>query len=182
MRLFKWLRWLTLLLILMGVVVLFLRNPQLVAGWLRQLWEAIVELCRNGFGLSGRRSQADPIEPETSRPQRPFAAFADPFRQGGAPKMRAEALVQYSFAALEAWAREQGIPRAPQQTCVEFCRSVARRFPELATEARQLGYDYAHIAYGHRGSMAAFHPQKRALRNLWRKMRAMHAPSPTAQA
>ena len=58
--------------------------------------------------LFGRSATADevPDEPRRVSPPRPFAAFADPFGDGTADGRDDEDLTRYSFAALEAWARQ----------------------------------------------------------------------------
>ena len=45
-------------------------------------------------------------------------------------------VVEHSFAALEAWAAEHGVPRAEQQTAAEFARHVAHASPAVGQHAQ----------------------------------------------
>ena len=72
-----------------------------------------------------------------------FADFADPFATGTASRYSAAQLVQYSFEALEAWAREHGCPRQPDQTAYEFAQHLAAHRQNLEQGARQLAALYS---------------------------------------
>ena len=78
---------------------------------------------------------------------RQFADFTDPFASGMAATWPPEELVRYTFAALEAWARDHGCPRQPEQTPHEFARCLASNLSPLADEARRLADLYCQVAY-----------------------------------
>jgi len=57
----------------------------------------------------------------------------DPFAAGMAGRYRPEELVRYTFEALEAWARDNGHSRLPDQTPHEFARCLAGEVSSWAT-------------------------------------------------
>ncbi len=100
-------------------------------------------------------------------PPSPFASFADPFASGAAGRLSPEELVRYSFEAFEAWSREHGCPRGPEQTPHELARDVARLNAFIAADARHLADAYSRAAYGR----ARLDDNAReAMRQLWRQM------------
>ena len=86
--------------------------------------------------------------------------------------MKPETLVVYTFEALQAWAREHGMERDPDQTPLEFAGTLSRRFPELAAPVAQAGQLYAQVAYA---SATPSRKQVGELQSLWRAL-ARHAP------
>jgi hypothetical protein len=100
-------------------------------------------------------------------PHAPFSSFADPFASRVAGRYSAEELVRYSFEAFEAWSREHGCPREPDQTPHEMAREVGRLNAFIAADARNIAELYARAAYG-RGSLPATCTAQ--LRELWGKM------------
>jgi hypothetical protein len=102
--------------------------------------------------LAGWRSvfagqKEKPAAPEAQIRLKSFAEYADPFATGLADRYSPEELVRYSFEALEAWGRDNGIPRDPDQTVHEFSRAVAAIADYLAGSARQLADLYSRAAY-----------------------------------
>src|SRR5262249_20412397 len=96
---------------------------------------------------------AENVALEGATPQpRPFAAFRNPFRDGSAAKRSPQELVRYSFAALQAWAWEQGLARADDETPLEFPRRLGAERPALDDDARQLAFLFARVVYA-RGSL-----------------------------
>jgi hypothetical protein len=101
-------------------------------------------------GLWGRRKAhalaAD--EPQQIRvPPAPFSTFADPFASGVAGRYSINELIRYSFEAFEAWSREHGCPRQPDQTPHELARDVGQLNAYIAADARRLAELYARAAY-----------------------------------
>ncbi|OHB81702.1 MAG: hypothetical protein A2V98_00980, partial [Planctomycetes bacterium RBG_16_64_12] len=78
---------------------------------------------------------------------RRFADFADPFASGMADRCSPDELVRYSFEALEAWAREHGWPRGPEQTPHEFAQEIGARVSSLSQDVRRLADLYCRVAY-----------------------------------
>jgi hypothetical protein len=105
-------------------------------------------------------------------PLAPFSSYADPFISGREPRQSTDVLVKYSFEAFEAWSREHGCQREPEQTPHELARDVARLNSFIASEARTIAELYARAAYskGELPSAAAGN-----LRQLWQKMQSHSA-------
>jgi hypothetical protein len=78
--------------------------------------------------------------------------------------MSPAALVVYTFQALEAWAREMGLPREPFETPVEFATRLSAEFPPLGPGIRHLAETYARIAYARNLTVAVQYP---LLEQLW---------------
>ncbi|MGO9108500.1 MAG: DUF4129 domain-containing protein [Thermoguttaceae bacterium] len=124
--------------------------------------------------LHRRRKTAQPPAEGTSGPAplRPFADFVDPFATGMADRLSADQLVQYTFEALEAWARESGCPRIPEQTPHEFARNTGRREESLRHPAIRLADLYCEAAYAP-GRLQISNMQP--LKELWQSLRAVYA-------
>ena len=119
-----------------------------LASRLNQFIQAILDFWRGLFGGSGGEGGdgADETSGERSVRRR-FADFTDPFSAGTAGSYRPEELVRYTFEALEAWARDRGHPREPEQTPHEFAHGLVEHAPTLAGHAAQLADLYCHAAY-----------------------------------
>jgi hypothetical protein len=147
----KWIT-LTILAIVLALVVLWFVARHLggASEWARKLAEALAALWRSLFGGSAPDSE-DVVESVVvqERP-RPFADFRNPFTDGSAAGRSPDELVRYSFAALEAWAFEQDLPRRPDETPLEFGDRLAAGVPDLADAGRRLTGLYARLAYARR--------------------------------
>ena len=64
--------------------------------------------------------------------------FPNPFDTGSARSWTAQELVRYTFAALQAWARERELGRQVGETAQEFAERVAGEVPPLEEGARRL--------------------------------------------
>ncbi|MEX0678456.1 MAG: DUF4129 domain-containing protein [Pirellulales bacterium] len=129
---------------------------------LRALWDALLGRRRD-YGVA-----ADLVL-EIKIPASPFSSFADPFTSGLAGRSSIEELVRYSFEAFEAWSREHGCARQPEQTPHELARDVARLNSFIAAEARHIAELYARAAYA-KGALPEGSTEQ--LRQLWRKMQS----------
>ena len=133
------------------------RKRREIAQAIREIIEQIREFLGRLFG--GRSAKpANETDDETVKasgpPARAFASFADPFAIGKARSMPADEVVRYTFEAFEAWAREHGFPRSPDQTPMELIRQAIPKQSPLQTEARQLARLYNEAAYAP-GSVSA---------------------------
>lgn len=131
--------------------------------------------------LAGKSASASTAETEL-REQTPrfrsFAEYSNPFRDGRATMMAPGEVVAYSFAAFEAWARENGMPREAEQTPLEFTRVVAAATPWLAKESHEMGALYNRAAYA-RSTLTATHTK--ALESFWNKLESSPQRTPAGQ-
>lgn len=127
------------------------------------------------FGATVAAPAPELAEAPREPPPRPFADFPDPFRNGTAERMPAAELVRFTFAALEAWAREGACPRTEEQTPHEFAAAVGRQFPPLAADTRLLAELFALANYSRRTLPAA---SVRELRRLWTQMTSLRSAVP----
>jgi len=136
----------------------------------RNFFQELRDFWRRLFG--GRAGAADQAADSGEGPQtpthRPFAAFPDPFASGMADRCSPDELVRYTFAALEAWAREHGWARGPDQTPHEFAQDLGTRVHALSQDVRRLADLYCRVAYA-RESV----PRKSVapLKQLWQELR-----------
>ncbi|MEX2112065.1 MAG: DUF4129 domain-containing protein [Pirellulales bacterium] len=142
-------------------------------------WEDILRAIRDFWaGLWGNKTlsnaSADELE-AVKIPPAPFSTYADPFAAGVAGRYPLEELVRYSFEAFEAWSREHGCERQPEQTPHELARDVARLNAPMAADARNLAELYSRAAFA-RGELP--HNASDQLQHAWQTMRqTSRAPS-----
>ncbi len=123
--------------------------------WWASLWG------RRDYGLAA----AETVDVRVPPPA--FSTFADPFASGVAGRYSVEELVRYSFDAFEAWSREHGCPRGPDETPHELAREVARLNASIGEDARNLANLYSQAAYGRARLDEGARDQMLA---LWRQM------------
>ena len=151
----------------LGALAALIRYRHEVLSAIRNVVAGLRAWWRDFFG--GKRDYG-PAADDTVRikiPHAPFSSFADPFASGLADRHSLEELVRYSFEAFEAWSREHGCPREPDQTPHEMARDVGRLNASIAADARNIAELYARAAYA-RGSLPATSVAQ--LRELWAKM------------
>ena len=137
-----------------------------------RIWEAIREFLSSFFGRRRTAAGAGDADAQVVIPPASFASYADPFASGVAGRYTAEELIRYSFEAFEAWAREHGCTRGPEQTPHELARVVGRTHGYMAADAGNLAELYARAAYA-RGEPPATSVSQ--LQRLWAIMRAQPA-------
>jgi len=85
-----------------------------------------------------------------------------------ADRCSADELVRFSFEALEAWAREHGWARGPDQTPHEFAHEIGTRVDSLSQDVRRLADLYCRVAY----APDTLPPRSVApLKQLWQELR-----------
>lgn len=136
---------------------------------LRAWWSGL--FARRAGNLSGPAA-AGPAGPAVNLSS--LADYADPFLSGAAERMSPDALVRYSFEALEAWGRGHGCPRDADHTPTEFAQAVGRLEPTLAGAARDLAKLYCRAAYAG-GCLSPSDVEP--LRDFWQRLRWSDAPS-----
>jgi hypothetical protein len=145
------------------------KSRERVLAAIQQLLKELREFWARLFG--GKKRPAKRVEEDPAKEARrwPFSDYVDPFASGLARQYTPERLIRYTFEALEAWARENGCAREPDQTPREFARQVAAREASLSGGAKTLAGLYNHVAYAsRRPSAKAIEP----LEEFWRQMRA----------
>jgi hypothetical protein len=153
-----------------AAAVFFWRNRHALAQAARDILRQLRELLARLFG--GRTVAADSVEDTASKPtirHRTFAEFRDPFASGEARRLAPEELVRYTFEAFEAWSRDAGHSRSPDQTPAELVQKAVDPQSPLHEEARRMTRIYSEVAY------AAARPTPQAverLGELWSLMRA----------
>lgn len=140
-------------------------------------WRSFLLECRDFwnrfFGVRRRRGAVGGPE-QLEIPPAPFSSYADPFATGIVGRYSMTEIVRYTFEAFEAWSREHGCPRHPDQTPHELARDVSKLNAHIAVDARNLAELYSRAAYA-RGELSPAAGDQ--LRELWRKMRQGMATS-----
>jgi hypothetical protein len=140
-----------------------------------ELLDAWRQLCREWAAFwarlrGGRAAATDvPVAASHLPVERRFAEFADPFASGLAQTVSSGELVAYSFAALEAWGRERGCPRAAGQTPLEFARDLGVQQTGVAVEVLAVADLYCQHLYAGGSLPASAGP---ALRRFWQRLHA----------
>jgi hypothetical protein len=143
------------------------------ATWAKQLLQMLNNFWAWLFG--GRKEEpehetAAEIEVVQKRPE-PFASFANPFETGLGERQTPAELVQYSFAALEAFAYEHDLGRSIHETPIEFSARLSKRSAELAEDAPKLAALYARLAYA-RGKLPA--ACREQVKQFWHQLELAH--------
>jgi hypothetical protein len=107
--------------------------------WLKDLLQ--------GWGFFGRQKRPKESAIVAPAPLKSFLDFSNPFASGMTGRMTMQELVRYSFEALEAWARDNGCPRAADETPLEFARHLGSSAEHLSKPARALAEMYSVVAY-----------------------------------
>jgi hypothetical protein len=169
------LKWIVFGLLALAVLFFLLRSGlRFLANfsdWARRLLDALRNFWANLFG--GRRQTNEEVEEneEETRtiPERSFASFPNPFA-GGQSEMAASELIRYTFAAVQAWAREHHLGRQPGETAREFAERVGREVPALEADLHRLAILYAKAVYA-RGGLPGNSVEM--LRQFWLKLDAV---------
>ena len=172
-RVAPWLKWIVFAVLAVLVLVAVLRgglawmaNFSTWAKGLLDAWRKFWERFFGGAKAGEQEEGDDAVEKEIDR-RLPFSSFSNPFQSGRAERLSAQQLVRYSFAALEAWARERGLERRPDETALEFADRLGEEVPALQAEARRLAQMHARAEYA-AGNLPAGATE--ALRAFWEKL------------
>lgn len=147
------LKWVVFSLLLIFVLFYLIRNGlNFLANftdWAKNLLDALRRFWESLFGSSESRSKpSKDTEWQEEHSSVPFTAFSNPFLDGRDGQMNRHELVRYTYAAFQAWAREQGLDRDKGETPSEHAARLGDEFPAIENAARKLATLYAWSAYG----------------------------------
>jgi len=144
------------------------KHRQILYSWWLQFKAFCKELLENLFGVTLEKKRvAAPVEPAMADRLVRFADYPNPFRSGQASAMPGEALVVYTFRALEAWACQFAGPRELHQTPLEFALRLGAELPEVSSPLRRLADVYSAVVYGPPVRVAG---DRQWLQALWQVM------------
>jgi hypothetical protein len=149
--LYKLLRVLLILALAAVFIWVLVRYRKVIAEMIRAFGVAVRDFFRKLFSFRWRK--AVPAVEEVPAPApvlEPFASYRNPFITGKDQTWSPERLLLYTYEAVQAWAKEQGIEIKPEQTPREFCFQLIERFPEVGPELEQFSFYYGHAAFAKR--------------------------------
>jgi Ca2+/Na+ antiporter len=157
------LKWLFILAIVLAALYFLVRHRHELMAWLSSLLS----------GWSWARKPVEQVavaaaveEPEEWKPPPPFSSFLDPFESPGRFSSN-EAIVRYSYAALESWAYEHDLGRRLEETPLEFIRRLAPLRPKLSKSGQRVVELYSLVTYA-RGKVTA--RQMEHVRQFWQTL------------
>lgn len=139
---------------------------------MRQFLVELANFWRSLFG--GKRVAATAMEAAPAEHHRRFSEMANPFRKGVGGRNPRE-LVQETFGAMEAWARDHGYPREKEQTAFEFADALSQRVTDLAKESKWLADCYSKAAYSPEEVSTQV---QSSLATIWQRMEQLYGRIP----
>ena len=137
--------------IILALIIFAIRYRQQLLASLLKFIEDLRNFWANLFGTrKNRRPTSDSAAGENqplAKKKKPFAAYPNPFQTGASAKMTSAELVRYSYEALEAWARERGLPQEEDRTPHEFAIQLAQLDQGIASRAKNLADVYCMLAF-----------------------------------
>lgn len=147
------LKWIVFILLILAVIIFLLREGlkflSQFTDWAKNLLNALRNFWAGLFRGRNNRGPAEETETAPSRARliRPFSFYINPFRDGSAAGRPIKDVVRYTFDALQAWARERGLERRPEETPLEFAARLGEEFPTLDADSRRFALLYARAVY-----------------------------------
>jgi hypothetical protein len=170
------LKWIVFAIIAVIVVVVVLRGILRFfanfTGWARGLLDFFNRLWESLFGARPRSEQPSAEAKPATEPEHhaPFSAFPNPFSAALGGAMSREDLIRYTFAAVQAWAREHGVPRRPSETPLEYVNRLSEEVPPLEDSLRRLVMLYGRAVYA-RGGVPENSTE--TVREIWDRLEAV---------
>lgn len=142
-------------LVILALAALFIwflvRFRKTIADMIRAFCVAVRDFFRKLFSFRWRMAAAAAEDvPPPAPVLEAFATYENPFLTGKDKTWPPERLLLYTYEAVQAWAKEQGIEIRPEQTPREFCFQLIERFPDFGPELEQFSFYYAHAAFARR--------------------------------
>ena len=131
------------------------------------------ELAKFWNELFGSKKEDEEEEKELAKKKRlekplpGFETFREPFSSGMASSWKPAQTIQYTFQALEAWARGYQQPRDQDVTPHEFAHQLSAVNEEVAAEARQLADLHGQSLFSENNIVQADTSQ---LKKIWQLM------------
>lgn len=151
------------------------KNGPAVLRALRELFRDLLALWARLTGGRAGADATDELEAAAQAPRRRFAEYADPFLSGAARRSSTKAVLVYTYSALEVWASEQGRPRRPDETPLEFAAALSEFAPQLDPLVDQVTLLYVNATYGR---MELDRAQLGPVEQLWRQLAAARRAAP----
>jgi hypothetical protein len=150
------------------IALLAWRHRQQIAQAIADILKQLRDLLARLFGgRSAAAANTDSPSKAAQKRERSFSEFRDPFASGDHRRVPPQELVRYTFEAFEAWARDGGCPRSPDQTPAELVRAAVPPKTEMSEEARRMLRLYSEVAYASGG---VSREAATSLRALWTLM------------
>jgi hypothetical protein len=142
----KWVVWvLVAVAVIVGIVYFVLKGLAPFTNWARNLLDWLKGLfARKPAAQTDREEEAAVAEAVR---RTPFSAFDNPFTDGTARHRTPAELVEYTFAAFDAWAWDRDRGREPGETPLEFAVRIGHEWAELDEPAFQTANLYVRVLY-----------------------------------
>ncbi len=118
-------------------------------------WMFRAELAKLWLELFGRRPSKEKAKSERAEPSQSaveelprFSSYQDPFASGQVRRWTPRQTIEYTFNALEAWARESGIGRATDETAYDFALELTGFDEAIGGEAKRLAELHGRCIFG----------------------------------
>ncbi len=129
--------------------------------------DELAEFWAKLFG-GKKQKQVDARAVPEKRLRKPkFSDFPDPFRTGRESKWTERQLIQYTYAALEAWARGRQYEKEPDETPYEFVKQIQVFDRVVGHQAVELAHLYCRAEYS---QQAVRRSELKPLLKLWQEM------------
>ncbi len=177
----KILKWVIMIGLVLIFVLLLLRGtlPNLLELFpgLKKLLDWINRLFERLFGTKAEKPQSEPVREIVQT--RSFTSFRNPFTSGEAERQSLEDLIEYSFAALQAWSADAGEAYLEEETPSEFARRLTKDHPLMQNDIVRLGTLVSRNAYA-AGDLPSSSMQ--ILEKFWDRLLDVPMPRPKAPA
>ena len=161
--------------LLVLAVIAFMYRKEIVAA-LKAFWQQLLDM----FAGKSKHTEEDvpmAIENANVQRRRPFSEFTNPFNSGAAQKWQPDKLVNYTFWALEAWARDRELPRSDDQTAIQFGEMIASQYQQAEEPIDKSIQLYCRINYAGQNAHQDDLPH---LERLWKFLSSAPPHQPAA--
>lgn len=153
--------WIVLIICLVIAAILFRKQ---IFAFFQALWNDWRAWFRGWFRTPILATSS--IQLKEENPPKPFSSFMNPFKHPGSFKSQ-EAIVQYSFDALQSWAYEHRLPRRKDETPLEFSDRFGGTFHDLEPGGNHLANLYSLVTYA---AQQPPHAAMKTLQEFWHLM------------